>query len=118
MCILFQAINVVCWSPCGKYLASGAVDGTVVLWSITGNRNACKRCTNASGMEITSLEWDPRERGSELGEQLLFADLEGYVGAFDAIYPPETESTNQIADETVVSSSPSLMMTHWLMIAY
>ena len=56
MCILFQAINVVCWSPCGKYLASGAVDGTVVLWSITGNRNAYKRCTNESRMGITSLE--------------------------------------------------------------
>ena len=56
-------------------------------------------------MGITSLEWDPRGRGSELGEQLLFADLEEYVGAFD-VYPPETESTNQITDETVGSSSP------------
>ena len=57
-------------------------------------------------MGIMSLEWDPRERGSELGEQLLFADLEGYVGAFNNVYPPETESTNQITDETVGSSSP------------
>ena len=38
----------------------------------------------------------PRGRGSELGEQLLFADLEGYVGAFDNVYPPETTSTNQM----------------------
>ena len=52
-----------------------------------------------------SLEWDPRGRGSEPGEQLLFANLEGYVGAFDNVYPPKTESTNQIADETIVSSS-------------
>ena len=51
------------------------------------------------------VEWDPRGRGSELGEQLLFANLEGYVGAFDNVYPPETESTNQITDETAVSSS-------------
>ena len=49
-------------------------------------------------MGITSLEWDPRGRGSEIGEQLIFADLEGYVGAFDNVYPPETESTNQITD--------------------
>ena len=96
---------MVCWSPCGEYLASGAVDGTVVLWTITGSRNAYKRCTNESGMGITSLEWDPRGCGSELGEQLLFADLEGYVGAFDNVYPPETTSTNQITDETVGSSS-------------
>ena len=34
-----------------------------------------------------------------------FADLEGYVGAFDNVYPPETESTNQIAGGTVGSSS-------------
>ena len=88
---------MVCWSQCGKYLASGAVDGTVVLWSVTGNRNTYRRCTNEDGMGIMSLEWDPRERGSE---------LEGYVGAFNNVYPPETESTNQITDETVGSSSP------------
>ena len=64
------------------------------------SRAAYKRCINESGMGIISLEWDPRGRGSELGEQLLFAYLEGYIGAFDAVYPPETESTNQIADET------------------
>ena len=81
----FQAINVVCWSPGGKYLASGAVDGTIVLWSITGNRTAYKRCSNESGMGITSLERDPRGRGSELGEQLLFANLEGYVGPFNNV---------------------------------
>ena len=82
------------------------MNGTVVLWNITGSRNAYKRCTNENGVGITSLEWDPRGRGSELGEQLLFADLEGYVGAFDNVYSPETELTNQITDETVGSSSP------------
>ena len=103
---VFQAINVVCWFPCGKYLTSGAVDGTVVLWNLTGNRNACKRCTNENGMGITSLEWDPRRRGSEIGEQLLFADLEDHVGAFDNVYPHETTTTNQITDENVGSSFP------------
>ena len=57
-------------------------------------------------MGITSLEWDPRRRGSEIGEQLLFADLEGHVGAFDNVYPHETATTNQITDENVGSSSP------------
>ena len=57
-------------------------------------------------MGIMSLEWDPRGRGSEIGEQLLFADLEGYVGAFDNVYPHETTMTNQITDETVDSISP------------
>ena len=59
-------------------------------------------------MGITSLEWDPRRRGTEIGEQLLlnFADLEGHVGAFDNVYPHETTTTNQITDKTVGSSSP------------
>ena len=70
-------------------------------------------------MGISSLEWEPRGRGSELGEQLLFANLEGYVGAFDNVYPPETESTNQITDETTGSSSPVTnddpFVNSWLM---
>ena len=57
-------------------------------------------------MGITSLEWDPRRRGSEIGEQLLFADLEDHVGAFDNVYPHETTTTNQITDENVGSSFP------------
>ena len=57
-------------------------------------------------MEITSLEWDPRGHGSEIGEQMIFADLEGQVGAFDNVYPHETTTTNQITDKTVDSSSP------------
>ena len=57
-------------------------------------------------MGITSLEWDPRRRGSEIGEQLLFADFEDHVGAFDNVYPHETTTTNQMTDETVGSSSP------------
>ena len=82
-----QPINVVSWSPCGKLLASGAVDGAVVLWNVTRNRSAYKRCTNESEIGITSLEWDPRGCGTEIGEQLLFADLEGHIGAFDNVYP-------------------------------
>ena len=50
-------------------------------------------------MGITSLEWDPRGRGSKIGEQLLFADL----GAFDNVYPHETAMTNQITDENIGS---------------
>ena len=57
-------------------------------------------------MGITSLEWDPRGHGSEIGEQLIFADLEGQVGAFDNVYPHETTTTNQITDETVDPSFP------------
>ena len=56
-------------------------------------------------MGITSLKWDPRGCGSELGEQLLFANLEGYVGVFYNVYPSGTTSTNQITDETIGSSS-------------
>ena len=69
----------------------------------------------SSGTEILTrhatmrMEWESRHwngRGSELGEQLLFADFEGHVGAFDNVYPHETTTTNQITDKTVGSSSP------------
>ena len=57
-------------------------------------------------MGITSLEWDSSGHGSEIGEQLFFADLEGQVGAFDNVYHLGTTTTNQITDKTVDSSSP------------
>ena len=44
--------------------------------------------------------------GSEIGEHLIFADLEGQVGVFDNVYPHETTTTNAFTDETVDSSSP------------
>lgn len=72
----------------------------MVLWSITGNRTAYKKCMNENGIGITSLEWDPRGRGSEIGEQLLFADLEGHIGAFDNVYPDVTMETNDQADSS------------------
>ena len=49
---------------------------------------------------------DPRGCGSEIGEQLLFADLEGHIGVFDNVYPHETATTNQITDENIGSSFP------------
>lgn len=55
---------------------------------------------NENGIGITSLEWDPRGRGSEIGEQLLFADLEGHIGAFDNVYPDVTMETNDQADSS------------------
>ena len=66
----------------------------------TGSRSAYKRCTNESGTGITSLKWDPRGHGTELGEQLLFADLEGHVSAFDNVYPDDVITTNQIIKDS------------------
>ena len=55
-------------------------------------------------MGITSLEWDPRGRGTELGNQLLFADMEGHIGAFDNVYPDVTMETDDPPTED--SSAP------------
>ena len=85
---------------------------------MTGNRSAYKRCTNESEIGITSLEWDPRGRGSEIGEQLLFADLEGQIGAFDNVYPDvametacdtEDDSSAQIPNDNPIVDDSLLM---------
>ena len=55
-------------------------------------------------MGITSLEWDPRGRGTELGDQLLFADMEGHIGAFDNVDPAVTMETDDPPTED--SSTP------------
>ena len=114
---IFQAVNVVCWSPCGKYLASGAVDGTVVLWHITRSRNAYKRCTNESGMGITSMEWDPRGRGSELGEQLLLPTLRVMLGRLIMSILLRLHQPIRSQMRLLAPPPMSLMMTLWLTIA-
>lgn len=76
----------------------------MVLWNATGDRRPYKRYTNENGIGITSLEWDPRGRGTDIGEQLVFADLEGHIGAFDNVYPDVSmATTDDISDN---SSAP------------
>ncbi len=65
----FQPVNVVSWSPCGAYLASGGADGAVCLWDVN-SRLAYSKMKNESSIGITSMEWDPRGHGAQDGKKV------------------------------------------------
>ena len=55
------------------------------------------RMENQNQAGITALEWDPKGYGSPEGNQIVFADKDGYVGVFQDVYPSE-DVTNQNTD--------------------
>ena len=65
----FQPVNVVSWSPCGAYLASGGTDGAVCLWDVN-SRLVYSKLKNEISIGITSMEWDPRGHGAQDGKQV------------------------------------------------
>ena len=60
---------MVSWSPCASHLASGGVDGAVCLWDVH-TRKVYSKLKNENKIGITSLEWDPRGRSTDNGEQV------------------------------------------------
>lgn len=45
MYCFLQAVNVVAWSPCGKYLAAGSVGGFLTVWDVETKQCIERYCT-------------------------------------------------------------------------
>jgi WD40 repeat protein len=56
-------ITSVAWSPCGQYLASGSLDGSVIVWDPVRDKCGAARVTikNAHRGGVTSLVWRDHE---------------------------------------------------------
>ena len=50
-------INSVCWSPDGKYFASGSEDKTIKIWD--ANSGACIRTLKGHSYTVYSVCWSP-----------------------------------------------------------
>ena len=64
---------------------------------------------NENRTGITSLEWDPRGRGSPNGQELVFGDVGGYVGVFAQVYP-SAEETPEVEEGRDHLAEDSLLM--------
>uniref|UniRef100_A0A3P8RJ40 WD repeat and HMG-box DNA-binding protein 1 n=1 Tax=Amphiprion percula TaxID=161767 RepID=A0A3P8RJ40_AMPPE len=74
--LLTQPINVVAWSPCGRFLAAGSVGGSMTVWDI--NSKVCvERQKHEKGFTVCSLSWNPS------GSQIAYTDTEGCLGMLD-----------------------------------
>lgn len=103
-----EAINVVRWSGCGQYLASGGVDGVVLVWEYS-TLSVIGRYSNEKGIGITSLVWNEDQEEVELESDtktgLYYADKEGYIGWFQGAWPGRG-SSGRSKDETTTSDDP------------
>ncbi|XP_068169081.1 WD repeat and HMG-box DNA-binding protein 1 [Antennarius striatus] len=78
---LTQPINVVSWSPCGRFLAAGGVGGSLTIWDVP-SKLCVERQKHERGFSLCALCWHPG------GGQLAYTDTEGRLGLLDGFCPP------------------------------
>ncbi|XP_042655129.1 LOW QUALITY PROTEIN: WD repeat and HMG-box DNA-binding protein 1 [Tyto alba] len=76
--LITQPLNVVAWSPCGRYLAAGSVDGIIVVWNVE-TQECIERMKHEKKYSICGLAWHPKYR------QIAYTDTEGNLGLLENI---------------------------------
>uniref|UniRef100_A0A4W4FPW2 WDHD1 first WD40 domain-containing protein n=1 Tax=Electrophorus electricus TaxID=8005 RepID=A0A4W4FPW2_ELEEL len=74
--LLTQVVNVVVWSPCGKFLAMGSVGGDLAVWDIEA-KLCIERQKHERGYTVCAMAWHPS------GGQIAYTDTEGCLGLLD-----------------------------------
>uniref|UniRef100_A0A672ZVI2 WD repeat and HMG-box DNA-binding protein 1 n=1 Tax=Sphaeramia orbicularis TaxID=375764 RepID=A0A672ZVI2_9TELE len=84
---LTQPINVVSWSPCGRFLAAGCIGGLMTVWDVD-NRLCVERQKHEKGFTVCSLAWHPS------GHQIAYTDTEGSLGLLDGLSSASSTSNS------------------------
>uniref|UniRef100_A0A3B1KA74 WD repeat and HMG-box DNA binding protein 1 n=1 Tax=Astyanax mexicanus TaxID=7994 RepID=A0A3B1KA74_ASTMX len=71
--LITQVINVVVWSPCGKFLAAGTVGGALAVWDVEA-KLCVERQKHERGYTVCGMAWHPS------GGQIAYTDTEGCLG--------------------------------------
>uniref|UniRef100_A0A673ZT26 WD repeat and HMG-box DNA-binding protein 1 n=1 Tax=Salmo trutta TaxID=8032 RepID=A0A673ZT26_SALTR len=93
-----QAINVVAWSPCGKFLAAGSIGGLLTVWDVE-SKLCVERQTHEKGYTVCGLAWHPS------GGQIAYTDTEGCLGVLDGL-SSSSSSSSTAAAKTVLHVIP------------
>uniref|UniRef100_A0A9J7YGT1 WD repeat and HMG-box DNA-binding protein 1 n=1 Tax=Cyprinus carpio carpio TaxID=630221 RepID=A0A9J7YGT1_CYPCA len=93
--LISQVVNVVVWSPCGKFLAAGTVGGNLLVWDVEA-KLCIERQKHEKGFTVCGMAWHPS------GGRIAYTDTEGCLGLLEGV--PSSSSTVQ---STKVSRSSS-----------
>uniref|UniRef100_A0AAR2JRR2 WD repeat and HMG-box DNA-binding protein 1 n=1 Tax=Pygocentrus nattereri TaxID=42514 RepID=A0AAR2JRR2_PYGNA len=85
-----QVVNVVVWSPCGKFLAAGSVGGILSVWDVEA-KLCVERQKHERGYTICGMAWHPS------GGQIAFTDTEGCLGLLDGLCASSSSSSSTAA---------------------
>ncbi|XP_036448689.1 WD repeat and HMG-box DNA-binding protein 1 isoform X1 [Colossoma macropomum] len=97
-----QVINVVVWSPCGKFLAAGTVGGTLSVWDVEA-KLCIERQKHERGYTVCGMAWHPS------GGQIAFTDTEGCLGLLDGLCASSSSSSSSTTNKNTkaaVSKEP------------
>ncbi|XP_076787282.1 WD repeat and HMG-box DNA-binding protein 1 isoform X2 [Arvicanthis niloticus] len=73
-----QTLNIVTWSPCGQYLAAGAINGLIVVWNVE-TKDCMERVKHEKGYAICGLAWHPT------CSRICYTDVEGNLGILENV---------------------------------
>ncbi|XP_026855638.2 WD repeat and HMG-box DNA-binding protein 1 [Electrophorus electricus] len=94
--LLTQVVNVVVWSPCGKFLAMGSVGGDLAVWDIEA-KLCIERQKHERGYTVCAMAWHPS------GGQIAYTDTEGCLGLLDEVCVPSSASSSSKSAKTAAS---------------
>ncbi|XP_017330803.1 WD repeat and HMG-box DNA-binding protein 1 isoform X2 [Ictalurus punctatus] len=90
---LAQVVNVVVWSPCGKFLAAGTVGGTLCVWDVDA-KLCIERQKHEKGYTVCGMAWHPA------GGQIAYTDTEGCLGLLDGVCASSSSSSSSSSSAT------------------
>ncbi|KAI1895287.1 hypothetical protein AGOR_G00104740 [Albula goreensis] len=99
-------VNVVTWSPCGKFLAAGTIGGFLTVWDVE-TKLCVEREKHEKGYTVCGLAWHPS------GGQIAYTDTEGCLGLLDGVSASSsssasTKSSNKMTADKDVRSYDDL----------
>ncbi|XP_064221955.1 WD repeat and HMG-box DNA-binding protein 1 isoform X3 [Aotus nancymaae] len=82
-----QTLNIVTWSPCGRYLAAGSINGLIIVWNVE-TKDCVERVKHEKGYAICGLAWHPA------CGQISYTDAEGNLGLLENVCDPSGKTSS------------------------
>uniref|UniRef100_A0A8C0YB90 WD repeat and HMG-box DNA-binding protein 1 n=1 Tax=Cyprinus carpio carpio TaxID=630221 RepID=A0A8C0YB90_CYPCA len=92
--LITQVVNVVVWSPCGKFLAAGTVGGNLLIWDVEA-KLCIERQKHEKGFTVCGMAWHPS------GVRIAYTDTEGCLGLLEGVSSSSPSSSSTVQSTKV-----------------